>query len=101
MSGELNQISLAIGALQADAEEAIRQREAICDELKAINRKLETLPDLAHRVAAMEPEVKAWADARRKASGALLLLTACAGAFGFLGGVLKTWLASRLGLDSH
>ena len=101
MTGELNQISLAIGALRADAEEAIRQREAICDELKAINRKLEMLPDLGRRVAAMEPEVRAWADARRKAAGALFVLTACAGAFGFLGGLLKSWLSSRFGLGTH
>lgn len=78
MSGELNQISQAIGALQASETEASRQRSAMWRELRAINEKLPELGQLAADVAEMKPAVEDWKMTKQRGLGYL----ACAGLAG-------------------
>lgn len=58
-TGDLHQISVAIGALQAKAEESGRDVEAIFQQIREINQKLAPLPALVADVAALKPKVEA------------------------------------------
>ncbi len=78
MSGELNQISQAIGALQADANAAQRHREAVWQELRTISEKLTVVPQLVADVTAMKPAVEDWKATKQRGLGYL----ACAGLAG-------------------
>ncbi|WP_298374410.1 hypothetical protein [Azospirillum sp.] len=80
--GELHDLSFEIGQIRAEVENARRSREVTHLRLDAIARQLEELALLARDVAAMKPEVQHYADARRKAAGAMAILTLLAGALG-------------------
>lgn len=95
MSGELHEISMAIGKLEEHAAEGMRQRGALWGKLDEISHKLDRVPMIESRLDAIEPEVAAWTDARRKAAGALIVLTAMSGGIGFLGAMAKSWLLGR------
>ncbi|WP_042443150.1 hypothetical protein [Azospirillum sp. B510] len=81
-AGDLHEISFQIGQIQAEIENARRSREVTHLRLDAIQRQLEELALLARDVAAMKPEVAHYSDARRRAAGAMAVLTLLAGGIG-------------------
>lgn len=84
MPTELHDISVAIGKLQAEIENARRSREVTHRQLEALSRQMEELGALARDVAMMKPEVQHYADARRRVAGAVTVLTLFAGGIGAL-----------------
>lgn len=95
MSGELHEISLAIGRLEAQNQEALTQRREIWVQLNDINRKVSTIEPLEKKFQKMETELLTWTDARSKAAGAFIVLSVMAGALGFVGALVKAWLFGR------
>lgn len=96
MAGELNQISLAIGALQADGEQARRHRDAIWKKLEGIEEKLGPLAVLANDVALMKPAVDDWRMTKQRALGILALLSLLFTLLGFMAQFVITWIVKRV-----
>lgn len=97
----LDDISLKIGRIEAEIENARRSREVthqriekIDKRFEGLSRQLEELAMVVRDVAAMKPEVQHYADTRRRFAGAAAVLVALGGVAGGLVG----WLA---GLPRH
>lgn len=93
MSGELHEISVAIGRIQASLEDGQRSREMMRHEMKNLAQKVEIvgarlaemsaqLTDLSDRQKAVEPQVAELAATRQKALGFLGGVTLLAGSAG-------------------
>lgn len=59
MSGELHEISAAIGELRAEVRAGAQQREAMVRQLIEMNEKLAAVPQLAASMAEIKPKVEA------------------------------------------
>lgn len=81
---ELHDLSLQIGRLLAEAENARRSREVMHQRMDALARQYDELSGVLHDVAAMRPEVQHYAAARQRIAGAMALLTLIAGGIGAL-----------------
>ncbi len=69
MTTELHQLSVAIGKLQAQAEESNRNDQAIWERLDAINAKLAPLPQLVAELAELKPKVAAHEQIKQRGIG--------------------------------
>lgn len=82
----LDDVSRSIGALQAEVANASRSRELTHQKLEAISRQMEEfsqmLAGLSKDVSDMAPEVKHYADARRRVAGGLAVVMLGAGLIG-------------------
>lgn len=88
MSGELHEMSAAIGRLQASIEEERGQRRDLWEKLDEINGKLTCLPPLVEKVRKIEPTVAGLARVRERQIGAAAAVAALISAFGWLAGWL-------------
>lgn len=93
MAGELHDISVAIGRIQAALEDGQRSREMMRHDLKSVGQKVEALSHqltevvaqieaLAERQSRVEPQVDQLAATRQKALGFLGGVTLLAGSAG-------------------
>ena len=93
MSGELHEISVAIGRVQASLEDGVRSREMLRHDVKNLAQKVEViatrlaevsaqLADLSERQKAVEPQVAQLAATRQRALGFLGGVTLLAGSAG-------------------
>lgn len=95
---ELHALSVAIGRLEAETENARRSREVthqrvneIASGMQVLSRQLEELSmSVRADLTAMRPEVQHYADARRRLAGGIAVLLALAAAAGGLVG----WIMS-------
>lgn len=89
VSGSLDEISRAIGALQADVGEGIRQREVMSEKLDKISEQLGGLTMIKADVEEMKPHVEDWKRTKQRGIGLLTLA-------GVGGGTIATGLSSIL-----
>jgi hypothetical protein len=92
VTGELDQISRAIGALEAKVDEGARQRDLINRKLDAVLAGQAELRGLAGEVAALKPHVEDWKRVKQRGLG--YLAGAGIGGAGLATGfhaVLKKW----------
>lgn len=92
MTGELHEISMAIGRLEAQNQEALIQRREIWTQLNDINHKVSKIEHLEIRVTRMDGELGGLTDLRKKAAGAMIILAGIASMLGAVGAAAKTWL---------
>lgn len=92
--GELNEISVAIGQLQADSATAKLQHERTLRKLEEIGESIAKLANLADDVAEMKPAVEDWTRTKQRGLG----IIAGAGIAGAGASQGLPWLLKKLGL---
>lgn len=90
MSGQLHEISQAIGRLEAAAEEHQRQNLTLFRKLDELHNQVADLAPVVETVKAIKPEVEDWTRTKNKALGVLAVLSAVMGAAG-------SWIVEHLG----
>jgi hypothetical protein len=95
MTGELHEISLAIGRLEAGEAERIRQVSALFRKLDELKEDVAEIKPVVATVNALKPEVEDWTRTKNRAMGAIALLSCIAMVMGWAG----QWLAKKLGIS--
>jgi hypothetical protein len=90
VSGELHEISAAIGGLQKGQLDAEIAHREIRDDVRAIREKLSCLPPLVQRVDKIEPKVDRLEKIRQRVIGAAAVASVFSGGIG-------AWLQTKFG----
>ena len=72
-SGELHEISLAIGRLQQSIEDSRTDHQKLAQKVDQMDSKLDVIPKLVLRLNRVEPLAFDWQKTKNKALGAIAL----------------------------
>lgn len=89
MTGQIDQISAAIGALQADARTARDEHTQTANTLKNITEKLDLLLPVVKDVAEMKPHIEDYKRLKQRGLGIIAGVGLTGGGFG---AALTHWL---------
>ena len=93
-TGELHQISQAIGALQAKTDEGGRQHQETNEKLDELMAMIAPLKDLPQRVLSVEIKMERMAMTKARATGFIAGVSAVGG----IAGSVLTWVLAKFGV---
>lgn len=93
MAGELHEISQAIGRLEANEEERLRQISALFRKLDEVRDQVADLKPIVEVVKEMKPSVEDWNRTKNRAMGAIAFLSCIAAVMGAVG----SWFVNNAG----